>query len=249
MFGRRRSSKKRSNDDGAVLDSLADTDNTVEQATTSGPYDVKDALEDDDNGRQLDLGAFRLPIPSGVGFQAQTDSKGNVGKVTLSAGKSGMQLMLRAAPRSEGIWDELQEDIVAQISSQGGSYESTDGEWGTEIVAKVPGKKGTSTVRFVGVDGPRWLLTATFQGEIAANPEAAPELTEAFRNIVVDRGNNAMPVREPLPLRLPPKMAEQAAAQIEERKKQGGESDRAVIAAGDTKTPKVRRKPSPKPRK
>ncbi|WP_035702558.1 DUF3710 domain-containing protein, partial [Glycomyces tenuis] len=83
----------------------------------------------------------------------------------------------------------------------------------------------------------------------ATDEDAAPELDEALRNLVVDRGNLAMPVREPLPLKLPPKMAEEAAARIAQRKAEGGDGTRAIVAAGDTPKPKVRRKPSPRPRK
>ncbi|MFC4336415.1 DUF3710 domain-containing protein [Salininema proteolyticum] len=247
MFGRRRSSKKKHKDDGAVLDSLAETDEVVEQEVTTGPYDVADAPEEDE-GRKIDLGAIRLPVPKGVGFQAQTDAQGNVGQVVLSVGKSAVQVMLRAAPRTEGIWGEVQEDIRREIGAKGGKFDTADGEWGRELIARVPAKQGTSVVRFVGVDGPRWLLTGTFQGEVAADPSKAPELSEAFGRIVVDRGNLAMPVKEPVPLKLPAKMAEAAAQQIAERKAKGGEPDRAVVAGGDTQTPKVRRKPSPKPR-
>jgi hypothetical protein len=44
-------------------------------------------------------------------------------------------------------------------------------------------------------------------------------------------------------------MAEEAAARIAQRKAEGGDGSRAIVAAGDTPKPKVKRKPSPKPRK
>jgi hypothetical protein len=50
-------------------------------------------------------------------------------------------------------------------------------------------------------------------GPAAADPEAVPELEEAFRRIVVVRGAEPMPVREQLPLTLPPQAAAQVAAQ------------------------------------
>ncbi|THV42646.1 DUF3710 domain-containing protein [Glycomyces buryatensis] len=247
MFRRRRSSKKQRPSEGAVLDSLAESGEEVVRETTEGPFDLADAPEDD--VRRIDLGAIRLPVPKGVGFQAQTDAKGNISQVLLTTGASALQLLVRAAPRSEGIWEEMREELSGQVTGQGGQTQEIEGRWGTEILAKLSTKKGTNTVRFVGVDGPRWFVQATFQGKRATDEDAAPELDEALRNLVVDRGSSAMPVREPLPLKLPPKMAEEAAQRIAQRKAEGGDGSRAIVAAGDTPKPAVRRKPSPRPRR
>lgn len=248
MFKRRRSSKKQRPAEGAVLDSLAESGETAPRQHTDGPYDAADAPDEDDV-RRIDLGAIRLPVPKGVGFQAQTDAQGNISQVLLTTGTSALQLLVRAAPRSEGIWDEVREELAEQIAGQGGQVETVEGRWGTELIAKVSGKKGANSVRFCGVDGPRWFVQATFQGQRALDEAASPELDDALRNLVVDRGTTAMPVREPLPLKLPPKMAEEAAARIAQRKAEGGDGNRAIIAAGDTPKPQVRRKPSPRPKR
>ncbi|RRS00333.1 DUF3710 domain-containing protein [Glycomyces terrestris] len=247
MFKRRRGAKKQRPAEGAVLDSLAESGETIEREATEGPYDVADAPDDD--VRRIDLGAIRLPVPKGVGFQAQTDAKGNISQVLLTTGTSALQLLVRAAPRSEGIWPEIREELAATVTGQGGQVEEVEGRWGTELIAKVTTKKGDNSVRFCGVDGPRWFVQATFQGQRALDEAAAPELDEALQNLVIDRGSIAMPVREPLPLKLPPKMAEEAAARIAQRKAEGGDGNRAIIAAGDTPRPQVRRKPSPRPKR
>ena len=78
MFKRRKSKKQRPAE-GAVLDSLAESGDVVEHEVTDGPFDVADAPDDDI--RRIDLGAIRLPVPKGVGFQAQTDAKGNISQV------------------------------------------------------------------------------------------------------------------------------------------------------------------------
>jgi hypothetical protein len=53
-----------------------------------------------------------------------------------------------------------------------------------------------------GIDGPRWLLRATFVGA-AADPAKAQVLEDALRQVVVVRGNEPLPVGEPVPLTLP----------------------------------------------
>jgi hypothetical protein len=67
--------------------------------------------------------------------------------------------------------------------------------------------------RFLGVDGPRWFLRAMITGPAAADPEAAAVLEDVFRDIIVVRGHEPMPVREQLPLALPPQAAAQVAQQ------------------------------------
>ena len=69
--------------------------------------------------------------------------------------------------------------------------------------------------RFLGVDGPRWFLRGLISGPAASSPEAAAQLEAAFQGIVVVRGTEPMPVREQLPLTLPPQAAAQLAAQRE----------------------------------
>jgi hypothetical protein len=101
-----------------------------------------------------------------------------------------------------------------------------DGPFGPElagtILATPPAQPGQAPpqpvrrpARFLGVDGPRWFLRGMMSGPAAAEPEAAAELEQAFRAIVVVRGSEPMPVREPLPLTLPAEAAAQLARQQE----------------------------------
>ena len=69
---------------------------------------------------------------------------------------------------------------------------------------------GPTNLRFVGIDGPRWMVRGVFQGPVALDPVIAGPLAECLDGLVVDRGQEAKPVREPLPLRLPREIADQA---------------------------------------
>jgi hypothetical protein len=121
-----------------------------------------------------------------------------------------MQLGVFAAPRNEGIWDDVRAEVRQSLASQGGSAtEVPDGPFGTELRGTLKGPEGSMPVRFVGIDGPRWFLRAMLVGSIAVNaPKAAP-FEDALRAIVVVRGNEPLPAREPVPLQLPKEAADQ----------------------------------------
>jgi hypothetical protein len=68
-------------------------------------------------------------------------------------------------------------------------------------------------------------------GPAAADPEQAAALEEAFRSVVVVRGSQPMPVRDQLPLTLPPQAAEQVARQ-QAAAQQGGPVPRPTGDAG-----------------
>lgn len=173
--------------------------------STSGPYDV-DAAPDEP---RLDLGALQVPLLDGAELQLQVDEgSGLVTAAMVVLGDSGVQLQAFAAPRSEGIWDEVRDEIASGISQQGGTADPTDGPFGRELLGRVPatmpdGKVGFQPMRFVGVDGPRWLLRAVFHGRAAIEPAAAEALEGLVAGVVVVRGLEPMGPRELLALRLP----------------------------------------------
>ena len=200
----RHSAGKRERDD---IDDLAVDDGSA-AAPGFGPYDI-DEVDGEPEG--LDLGSLRVPVPPGVELRVQADPDGQIQQVLLASGESVLQLGVFAAPRTEGIWDEVRDDIRKQLYSDGVAAEEVTGGYGTELRARVRTPDGLADIRFVGVDGPRWMVRAVYQGPAATDPAAAGPLDEALRGLVVDRGAAAMPVREPLPLRLPREVAEQAA--------------------------------------
>lgn len=209
--------------DEAVAGAQAGETDTADQTTaTDGPYDVADAPP----ARRLDLGALQLPQVPGVEVRVQANQQGVIQQVYLVHGESALQLGAFAAPRSESIWDEVRAELTESLTSDGARVHERAGEYGTELCAQVRTKQGAvRDLRFVGVEGPRWLVRAVFQGPAAADPAAAGPLADCLRGLVVDRGGEARPVREPLPLRLSAEMAQQV-----QRRSEGG----AVSSAGAT---------------
>jgi hypothetical protein len=175
----------------------------------AGPYDVSEAPL----GDRIDLGSLKIPSVQGVEVRVQANPEGVVERVVLAYAGSVLQLGVFAAPRSEGIWDEVRAEILASFKRDGVAARETAGEYGTELRAKVDTPEGKSDVRFVGIDGPRWMVRAVFQGPAAVDPAAAGPLNECLYGLVVDRGRDPMPERDPLPLRLPKELADQARAQ------------------------------------
>ncbi|WBC14715.1 DUF3710 domain-containing protein [Micromonospora sp. WMMA1998] len=200
IFSRKRADETR---DDAVLD--------VEEAAgpSRGPYDASEAPD----APRLDLGSLQIPAVPDVEVRVQADPQGVIQQVVLVHGQNALQLGVFAAPRSDGIWDEVREEIRQSLFNDGAAAQEVEGEYGTELRARLRTPDGMTDLRFVGIDGPRWMVRGVFQGQAATDPAAAGPLAACLDGLVVDRGQEAKPVREPLPLRLPREVAEQQAAQ------------------------------------
>jgi hypothetical protein len=219
-FGRRRNRIDRSLRERGVPPEPQHREREVDE--TSGPWDEADAPRD--GIARIDLGSLRLPALPGMDLRVDLNQQQKVIGATLRAGESLLQVSAFAAPRAEGIWDSVREDLAKSASGQGGSLRDVEGPFGPElagtIVAAAPAQPGAPApqparrpARFLGVDGPRWFLRGLITGPAAASAEAAAQLEDAFRGIVVVRGAEPMPVREQLPLTLPPQAAAQLARQ------------------------------------
>ncbi|MEO9238540.1 MAG: DUF3710 domain-containing protein, partial [Jatrophihabitantaceae bacterium] len=159
-----------------------DTKRHHESAPTTGPYDVADQPAEE--LPRLDLGALLIPADSGLEIRVEMAEEGQVAGVVLLNETGQMQLGVFAAPRNEGIWDEVRAEIKASISSQGGTVSDQDGEFGAELSGKLPAPGGFTPVRFIGVDGPRWFLRAMLAGAPAQDDEHAQLFLETFREVV-----------------------------------------------------------------
>ncbi len=172
-----------------------------------GPFDSSEVDEDPDH---LDLGSIRLVPINGMQMRLELDeSQQTVLSVHALIADSGVQLQAFAAPKTLGLWEEIRDEIADSIVSQGGTADAVRGPLGMELMARMPsrgpdGRTVFQPVRFLGVDGPRWFLRAVISGPAAVDETAAEPLVELVRGVVVVRGDEAMPPREVLPLRLPP---------------------------------------------
>jgi len=221
MFGRKRGRTENTGDDefegesDLEVDAADDAAADVAEPRRSGvgPWDAAD-LPDDGVGR-VDLGGLLMPVLEGTELRLDIDqATGALVSASLATATSVMQVLAFAAPRTAGIWADVRTEIVESIRSGGGKADVVDGPYGPEIVADVPAEPGgpTTPSRFIGVDGPRWFLRALVQGQAAVTPSAEPILQQAFGLIGVARGDEAMAVRDNLPLRLPKELSAQPGA-------------------------------------
>ncbi|HWH00594.1 MAG TPA: DUF3710 domain-containing protein, partial [Pilimelia sp.] len=135
-----------------------------------GPFDSAEAPPD---VPRLDLGSLLIPAVEGVEVRVQADPEGAIQQVVLVHGDNALQLGVFAAPRSEGIWDEVRTEIRDSLFADGMAAQEVTGDYGVELRARVRTPEGLTDLRFVGVDGPRWMVRAVYQGTAAVDPSLA----------------------------------------------------------------------------
>jgi hypothetical protein len=131
------------------------------------------------------------------------DDQGTIGSVVLVTEEAGLELRAFADARSGGLWDAVRADLEAEAERLEGEAEALDGPFGTELRVKVPvktpdGEEAVQPTRILGIEGPRWMLRATFLGKEALEPDDDGLLMQALRDIVVVRGDDPRAPRDPL---------------------------------------------------
>ena len=136
------------------------------------------------------------------------EQSGQVRAVMLAGSDGACEFQAFAAPRNGDLWSEVRPQIAADMERRGGQATEREGRWGTELVCQMPvqrpdGTTATQPSRVIGINGERWMLRASFLGRPAVDPDSTSDWEDALAQIVVRRGDQAMPVGEPLPVTLP----------------------------------------------
>lgn len=187
----------------------------------AGPWD---GAADYPGGDRMGFGS--LLVPAREGFDIHIPMDGESGIIVVY-GESALELQAFAAPKRSGLWDEVRQEIAAEVASSGGHSEEATGPFGPELLARVtpgPGSGGpggggqAQSLRFLGADGPRWFLRGLLTGPAAGQAELARPFEEIFADVVVVRGEHAEPPRKALDIVLP----EEARQFIEQQAEAGG---------------------------
>jgi hypothetical protein len=207
-FGRRKPKEQQPVDEAESVGTHRKPDAPVESSAVDdldGPFDIEDFDESTlaAQGR-LDLGSVLVPLPESAQLQVELTEVGVPSAVWIVTANGRFTIAAYAAPKTGGLWREVAGELADSLRNDGASVAIQDGRWGREVVGTAAG-----VVRFIGVDGYRWMIRCVVNGSI----ETVDALTEEARNALLDtvirRGDTPLPVRTPLPVQLPEPMASQ----------------------------------------
>jgi len=186
-----------------------DTSSTVDAHRSDGPWDASEHDVDESDETRVDLGCLSVKGRPGLEIRLQVDEASQqVGAVMLVAEDGAMELRAFAAARHEDLWPTIRPQISSEAARRGGTATEVQGPFGPALELMVPtagpdGKSVAQQSTVMGIAGPRWLLRVTTFGRPAVEFKPDGLLEQALCDVVVDRGSEAMPPGEALPLRLP----------------------------------------------
>jgi Protein of unknown function (DUF3710) len=204
---------------------------------SSGPYDITEveSIESTEESPRIDLGSLILTAVPGSELRLQVaEETGEIVSAMLvietiveppasanekpQAFSSALELGGYAAPRSGGLWAELREEISRSATEAGGTASLGEGPFGVELRRLIPvttpeGDEGYQPSRMWVAEGPRWLLRGIVYGQAAIEDDAdspvVADVLDAFRQVIVRRGDEAMAPGDLLPLTMPTNVTQQ----------------------------------------
>jgi hypothetical protein len=180
--------------------------------TPDGPFDIDD-FDDPEQATlaRIDLGSVLIPIPESGQLQVELTEMGVPSAVWVVTQNGRFTIAAYAAPKSGGLWREVAGELADALRTDKRPTSIEDGPWGREVVGATNGP-----VRFIGVDGYRWMIRCVVSGTPETIEAATDEARNTLADTVVRRGATPMPVRAPLPVQLPEPMAAQLRAAAEQ---------------------------------
>lgn len=216
----------RPEDEDVVADAVGEPapDGRDEPEELDGPFDIDDF---DDAAvaelARLDLGSVLIPMPEAGQLQVELTETGVPSAVWVVTPNGRFTIAAYAAPKTAGLWREVAGELAESLRKDSAKVSIKDGPWGREVVGTASG-----VVRFIGVDGYRWMIRCVINGPHETIDALDAEARAALADTVVRRGDTPLPVRTPLAVQLPEPMAEQlrqaaAAQQAQQQGQQGAE--------------------------
>jgi len=197
-----------------------------ESEELDGPFDIDDF---DDPAvaelARLDLGSVLIPMPETGQLQVELTETGVPSAVWVVTPNGRFTIAAYAAPKTGGLWREVASELAESLRKDSAKVSIKDGPWGREVVGTASG-----VVRFIGVDGYRWMIRCVINGPHETIDALDAEARAALADTVVRRGDTPLPVRTPLAVQLPEPMVEQLRRAAAEQAQQ---QDIAQQAAND----------------
>lgn len=170
-----------------------------------GPFDIDDF--DDPSVAELarlDLGSVLIPMPEAGQLQVELTETGVPSAIWVVTPNGRFTIAAYAAPKTGGLWREVAAELADSLRKDSAKVSIKDGPWGREVVGSASG-----AVRFIGVDGYRWMIRCVINGPHETMEALEQEARAALADTVVRRGDTPLPVRTPLTVQLPEPMAQQ----------------------------------------
>ena len=156
---------------------------------------VREETDGLEQGGTLDFGSLRMRVPAEA--RSEADEQSRVVRLTTSAGR--IELCVLAAPRSTPLWPRMSTEVADSQRAKGRRVHTEPGEWGDEVLSRAEGQ----LYRYVGKDGPRWMLFGLTIGPEETSIELSETLRDAIRATVVNRGVEPLPIKTALPIGTP----------------------------------------------
>jgi len=203
--------RKRNDDTGEEIAASAPPP-PVDDDEPEGPFDIED-FDDPSQAAlaRLDLGSVLIPMPEAGQVQVELSEAGVPSAVWVVTPNGRFTIAAYAAPKTARLWREVAGELADSLRKDSAHVSISDGPWGREVVGSSAG-----AVRFIGVDGYRWMIRCVVNGAHETIDALTEEARKALADTVVRRGETPLPVRTPLPVQLPEPMAAQLQAAAEQ---------------------------------
>ncbi len=194
-----------------AAEDIDETDDT-DDVQLDGPFDIDDFDEPAQAElARLDLGSVLIPVPETGQLQVELTDTGIPSAIWVVTPNGRFTIAAYAAPKTAGLWREVASELADALRKDSANVSIEDGPWGREVVGA-----GPNLVRFIGVDGYRWMIRCVINGAAETMGVLTAEARNALADTVVRRGDTPLPVRTPLPVQLPEPMAAQLRAAAEQ---------------------------------
>jgi hypothetical protein len=210
--------------DGDDVDNVVDMEDDVKDVNDGdeleGPFDIDDFDDPSTAGlARLDLGSVLIPMPEAGQVQVELTEVGVPSAVWVVTPNGRFTVAAYAAPKTAGLWREVAAELADSLRKDVDKVSIEDGPWGREVVGIAKPEQGQppGVVRFIGVDGYRWMIRCVVNGPQDGIAALAAEARNALADTVVRRGETPLPVRTPLQVELPEPMAAQLRAAAEQQ--------------------------------
>lgn len=174
---------------------------------SNGPWSLDKAPAD---AQFMDFGPLRLPAIPGLKARVEIDPKfREVGAVSVLVNDCAVQLQVVAARGGKPLWPQLRRVLLVKLKRQAGHQQVIEGTFGAEVIAALTVRTAEGALqdvpmRFLGIDGERWMLRAVVTGPSVTSDATIARVDALLSQIAVDRGIDARAEGEVLALQAPP---------------------------------------------